>query len=267
VKAKVVLIFSLAIFAFSEISVAQGTDVDDSVPQAQAAFDTTEASEALKNALAMPSSMPRGPQEVLRDYESGMTQITQEFSARLESIAQAVQSGQLTREQAEKISTEQYQMAQMQFDLLSVWHEMLAQDLAHASAAQPPAPAQDDGAVMAALPFSSLQIDESMVQYLGLSAKQVKAIQGVMAEGHRKIDPLIAQLRSTRAELLAATDEHQPNENKVKALAAAQADTLGKVVVENMRLQARLYDTLTLAQQRKFDDLKRSNQTSLRAGN
>jgi hypothetical protein len=58
-----------------------------------------------------------------------MAAITQKFSATLATVTDAVQRGQLTVEQGQKISAEQYEMAEMQFELLSAWHAMLEQDL------------------------------------------------------------------------------------------------------------------------------------------
>jgi hypothetical protein len=87
-------------------------------------------SPVLTNVLAVSSGLPRGPQELLQDYEAEMTAITQRFSDAVAVIADAVHSGKLSSEQGQKISAQQYQMAEMQFELLSAWHEMLEQDLA-----------------------------------------------------------------------------------------------------------------------------------------
>src|SRR4029077_18574493 len=83
----------------------------------------------LTDVLTTPSDVPRGPQEMLQDYEAEMGAITQRFSANMATIAQAVQSGQLTSDDAQKLSADQYDLAQMQFELLSTWRDMVAQDL------------------------------------------------------------------------------------------------------------------------------------------
>ena len=96
----------------------------------------TAEPDILASVLSIPSATPRGPQELLQDYEADMKSITQQFSERLAAIAAAVNRGELTREQGESISSEQYQLAQMQFDLLSALRELLQQDLARAASAR-----------------------------------------------------------------------------------------------------------------------------------
>jgi hypothetical protein len=65
-----------------------------------------------------------------------MAIIAQQFSFKLRTIVQAVQSGQLSREQGEQLTEEQYQIARMQFELLSALHNMLPQDLARTAFAR-----------------------------------------------------------------------------------------------------------------------------------
>lgn len=220
------------------------------------------ASNALTNVLAAPSAAPRGPQELLQDYETGMTFITQQFSAKIAAIAGAVQRGELSREQGENISAEQYEIAQMQFDLLSALHEMLAQDLARATAAPQSAtkPSQENEIVMVALPFSSLQLNPSVIEYLDLSPAQVRSIQQVMSDERSTLEPLMAQLQTTREQLLSITEQDQTrNEKEVKALAAVQARNLTRLIVANSRMCARIYQLLSPQQQRKLDDIQKSS--------
>jgi hypothetical protein len=49
----------------------------------------------------------------------------------------------------------------------------------------------------------------------------------------------------------------------MKALAAAQADMLAKLILANFRMQARLYKLLSGQQQKKLDALKQSSQSSV----
>jgi hypothetical protein len=50
-----------------------------------------------------------------------MIGLTQKFSATLATIADAAKRGDLSSEQAREMSAEQYQLTQMQFELLSLW--------------------------------------------------------------------------------------------------------------------------------------------------
>jgi len=59
-----------------------------------------------------------------------MVGITQKFSATLTAIGEAVARGELSSEQAVEMSAEQYQLTQMQFELLSLWREIGEKDSA-----------------------------------------------------------------------------------------------------------------------------------------
>jgi len=259
-KAKFVFIMLLLVTAVP-VTLLGRTDVGtNDLPSFQIETPASEANATtIANVLSAPSAFPRGPRALLEDYQAEMAEITQSFSARVAAIAQAVQSGQLTSEQGQKLSTEQYQMAQMQFDLLSAWREMLEQDLARTPSAKPePAAAQASEIVMVALPFSSLQLNPSLAQYLDLTDSQSRAIQGLMTEERGNLQPLMAQLRSTREKLLAATGS--ANDKEVKALAATQANMLAKLIVANSRMQAKLYKLLTPEQRKKLDNFKRTSE-------
>jgi Spy/CpxP family protein refolding chaperone len=234
--------------------------------QVASSAEAPAASEALSNVLAVPSATPRGPQDLLQDYEAGMALITQQFSGKVAAIAGAVQRGELSREQGEDISAEQYQMAQMQFDLLSALREMLDQDLARAAVAPHPNPKPDQESeiVTVELPFSSLQLNASVIEYLDLSSAQVSSIQEVMSEERQALKPLMAQLQTTREHLLAVSEQGQTkNEKEVKTLAALQARNLTKLIVANSRMRARIYQLLSPQQQRKLDDFQKSTRASL----
>src|SRR2546423_10159194 len=64
----------------------------------------------------VPTAALREPKQLLQDYEAEMAAITQKFSATLLLTAESVERGELTSEQGQMISTEQYQIAQMQFE-------------------------------------------------------------------------------------------------------------------------------------------------------
>jgi hypothetical protein len=96
----------------------------------------SETDEALANVLNVKPQMPRGPVEVLREYEDQMSLISQTFSAEIGLITQAVYQGQVTRAQAEYLMQQRYQMAMMQYEVLNALHDSLAFDLSRTSPAQ-----------------------------------------------------------------------------------------------------------------------------------
>ena len=88
---------------------------------------------AVTNVLTDTASVPDDPKQVLQDYDSLMIALTQKFSATLATIADAAKRGDLSSEQARKMSAEQYQLTYMQFELLSLWRGIEEQDLARSS--------------------------------------------------------------------------------------------------------------------------------------
>jgi hypothetical protein len=148
--------------------------------------NTAQDDTVITDTLTTLAATPRSPKELLQDYEAEMAAITQRFSATLAGITEAVQRGELTSEQGQKISAEQYEMAEMQFELLSAWRAMLEQDLARVpgpAAEATPTSADDNDIVTVALPFSSFQLNSSVVEYLRLSKSQAEAIQQVCPFG------------------------------------------------------------------------------------
>lgn len=155
---------------------------------------------AQQTSPAVPSEQKQTP----KDYETVMLAVTQRFSATLAAIAEAVQQGKLGSEQAKEMSAEQYQLAQMQFQLLSLWREIEEEGVARTSDSQAnPSPTQEREIVMVALPFSSLQLNPSLSEYLSLRPSQVAAIQQVMVRERQSRQPLMTELRITREKLLA----------------------------------------------------------------
>ena len=192
-------------------------------------------------------------QEKPEDYEGAMTAITQRFSATLAAIAEAVQQGKISSKQGKEMSAEQYQLTQMQFELLSLWREIEQEDVARI----PDAPTQDSEIVMVALPFSSHQLNPSLSEYLSLTPSQVVAIQQVMVLERQNLQALVAQLRIT-SEKLRAIGSDRMNEKEIKSLAHAEATLLAKLIVTNARMQSKIYRILSPDQQKKLGDLERA---------
>jgi hypothetical protein len=198
------------------------------------------------------------PKQVLQDYDSLMIALTQKFSATLATIAKAVKRGEVSSEQAREISAEQYQLTNMQFELISLWRGIEEQDSARSPDVQAdPAPRQENEVVTLALPFSSLQLNPSLATYLNLTATQVEAIQQVMTREQGSVEPLIIELRVTRDKLLAIGSEHT-NEKQVKALADAEASLLARLIVANARMQSKIYGILSPEQKKRLSDLERT---------
>ena len=253
-KSKLTVIFLATALAMADRSFAEVQRTGSS-----ARTSTTEA-DNLATVLAVPSATPRGPQDLLQDYQEGMRSITQQFSDRLAAIAGAVQRGDLTSEQAESISAEQYQQAQMQFDLLSALREILQQDIARAAATPRPAleKTEQNEIAMVALPFSSLQLNPSIIEYLDLSSAQVESIERLLSDERRNLVPLMAKMQETREQLLNVSDQGQSMDDKeVKALAATQARNLTKLIVANSQTRTKIYQLLSPTQQKRLDEFQR----------
>jgi hypothetical protein len=84
--------------------------------------------------VALKPEMPLGPQDVLKSYEIAMSLVADKTSADFSVIVRAQQAKQITREQAEYLLQQCYQMAIMQYQVLSALHDVLKQDIDEAAA-------------------------------------------------------------------------------------------------------------------------------------
>ena len=262
-KAKSIVILAL-LMAMTTITLsAQVKSGDGSASNPIVIPDSARYDTALKEVQSAPDGVARDPKELLQEYQAEMEAIRQGFAAAVVVITDAVERGELTSDQGQEITTELYQVAQMRFELLDSRHAMLEQDLAQVStaAARPGlAPDQNNEIVMVALPFSSFELNPSLVEYLNLSQSQIEAIQQVMAHERGNVRPLIAQLKAAKEKLLAA-DSRKSNDKNIKVLADTQGYLLAKLIVANARMQSEIYKLLTPEQQGKLDQLKRSNES------
>jgi len=243
-------------------AVVDQTDVDVPAPEVQKYFPTPEDNEVLTEVLKVKPELPRGPNEILEDYEAEMAKITSRMSDELVGVCQAIANGQLSREQGEHLARERYQIAMMQFQLFSAWHAILEQSVAHASAPQ----TKDDSspteqALVLPLPFSSLQLNSSLAQ-LELTPEQISAIGQVMARERPYIAPLMAELDATRQKLEMATRNANPDQKQISSLALTQARLLTKLLAENSDLQANISRLLNSEQRRKIERLRQGNELS-----
>jgi len=256
-----VLVLSLIAGPQTFSAVVDHTDADLRAPEGQRYFPTPESNEVLTEVLKVGPQIPRGPNEILEDYEAEMEKITSRMSDELGEVCQAIANGQLSREQGEYPTQERYQIAMMQFQLFSAWHAILEQAVAQASAAHTKADPSPTGQVLA-LPFSSLQLNSSLAQYLELTAEQSSAIRQVMARERPYFAPLMAELDVTRQQLEVATRSAHPDQKQIQALALTQALLLTKLVAENTDLQGKISCLLNSEQRRKIEKLKQANELS-----
>jgi hypothetical protein len=108
--------------------------------------DTSQPDGVIARLLAFQPAMPMGPVDVLKAYEDGMTFIAQRLSDELIGISQANRANQITRDEAEHLIEDRYQVAMMQHAVLSALHDSLEHDIAqaakrHDSVSQPDTPA------------------------------------------------------------------------------------------------------------------------------
>jgi Spy/CpxP family protein refolding chaperone len=260
-KAKLILIVIL-MTVIPVLTPAQTKSRDDSAPtNPSAAPDGIVPDPGSTNVPGNPG-LP-GLQEASQAYQAVMVGITQNFSANLAGITEAVQQGKMSSEEGKTSSAEQYLIAQMQFQLLTAWRQMEKQDLAKVPAPDEKSkasPTDDNEIVLVELPFSSFQLTEGVAEHLSLTQSQKEAIQQVMTRERHRMEPLMAQLRSEREKLL-ALDPQRSNKKEIKTLADAQAALLANFIVDNARMQSEIYKLLTPEQQRKLDDLKRSGES------
>jgi len=83
--------------------------------------------------VALKPEMPLSPQDVLKSYEIAMSLVADKTSSDFAVIVQAQQANQITREQAEYLLQQRYQVAMMQYQVLSALHEVLKHDIDEAT--------------------------------------------------------------------------------------------------------------------------------------
>jgi hypothetical protein len=86
--------------------------------------------------IAFKPEMPLGPEDVLKSYEIAMNMVADKTSADFVVIVQAQQTNQITRQQAEYLLQQSYQMAMMQYQVLSALHDVLKHDIDKAAGQQ-----------------------------------------------------------------------------------------------------------------------------------
>lgn len=122
----------------------------------QAFANTSQTDEVIEGLLAIQPAIPLGPVDVLKSYENAMAMIAQKLSTELTSISQAHQANQITGDHAEYLIQNRYQVAMMQWDVLSALHDSLEEDIARA--AKLPASFVEPDKGIVAQPKSSMDV-------------------------------------------------------------------------------------------------------------
>jgi Spy/CpxP family protein refolding chaperone len=271
-KTKVIVTFLLCTVTASQsaISAVRRTPVDDEPPPVVMERVAADDAHVLADLLAISPVIPRGPRDLLRDYELEMASIAGRLSIDLEAISNAVGTGRVSRKQGEYVSGELCQTAIMQFQVFSALHAMLEQDLAQTQAVPTSStPLRAGEMVLVTIPFSSLQLSPSLVEYLRLSPTQVRSIQRLMDQERPTTEPLMHELRIISAELSDATQKKPNGENEESAqrLAVRQSRLLKQLVRANSRLQQRIKDVLDPQQRKKLDYFRRASEVTVSEGN
>jgi Spy/CpxP family protein refolding chaperone len=128
-----------------------------------------------------------------------------------------------------------------------------------------PNPSSAGEVVLVAMPFSSLQLSPSLVEYLGLTRTQAKAIQKLMDHERPTTEPLMDELRTVSAGLGVAIRQNQSNESEgvAQSLAATQARLLKQLMRANSRLQRKIDEVLGRQQRKKLDALRHKAEVSV----
>jgi len=109
----------------------------DAPPLESILADTSmKSNPVLSDLIALKPEMPLGPQDVLKSYEIAMSMVAAKTSSDFSVIVQAQQTNQITREQAEFLLLQSYQMAMMQYEVLSALHDVLKHDIDEAARQQ-----------------------------------------------------------------------------------------------------------------------------------
>jgi len=132
-----------------------------------------------------------------------------------------------------------------------------------------PTPSSAGDMAVVEMPFSSLQLSPTLVEYLSLTRTQAKAIQRFMDRERPTTGALMDELRTISAELRVAIQQSQNTENEgtAQTLAARQARVLKQLMKANSRLQHRINDTLDPQQRKRLDFFKRTSEVSAVDGN
>lgn len=151
-------LLSLAVMAGTALAQMGRSSTGAEPPPLEKVLASAKTNNAqLAELMAIQPELPLGPIDVLKEYERGMDLIAQGMSADIANISRAQQTNQLIREQAEYLIEERYEIAMMQYQVLSALHDALERDLAQEAtrAKRSRGGAGSDTAVVVPLPSST----------------------------------------------------------------------------------------------------------------
>jgi Spy/CpxP family protein refolding chaperone len=246
-KKKMILTFLLSIVTASQSAfpAVQGKPTAHEPPPGTVTRASADNAQVRAALLATTPVIPRGPGVLLRDHEREMAFYAAPLSMNQRTISNPAGRGQMATQPGESVSGEAFPVR------------------------TDPAPSPAGETLLVAMPFSSLQLSPSLVEYLGLSPTQVGSIQRLMDQERPTTEPLMQELRTISGELGAVLQQSQNDENEGTAqrLAASQARLLKQLMRANSRLQARIDDVLDSQQRKKLDSFKRASEATGGEGN
>jgi len=135
------MVVALCLVAFMPVAVAQAPRTTRASAPAEpppllplhAFANTSQPDGDIARLLEFQPVIPMGPVDVLKAYEDGMTLVAQRLFDELVSISRANRADQITRDEAEHLILDRYQVAMMQRAVLSVLHDRLEHDVAQAA--------------------------------------------------------------------------------------------------------------------------------------
>ena len=137
-KARQILISTLILATAWHSAAAQPKKktIPVEAPESILAGPSMQSNPVLPDLITLKPEMPLGPQDILKSYEIAMSLVVDKTSSDFSVIVQAQQANQITREQAEYLLQQSYQMAMTQYQLLSALHDVLQHDIDEAAAQQ-----------------------------------------------------------------------------------------------------------------------------------
>lgn len=139
----------------------RGSDVEPPALEKILANAKSPATAQVAELMAIKPELPLGPKDVLKEYQQAMALIVQSMSGEVASISRAQEANQIPREQAEYLIAERYQVAMMQYQVLSAFRDMLEHDVTQeeARAKRLRRVGESDTAVVVRLPSSGLSVE------------------------------------------------------------------------------------------------------------
>jgi hypothetical protein len=139
-KTRQILLTTLILATVLHTAAAQpkkkNIQADAPPPESILASTSMQSNPVLSDLIALKPEMPLGPEDVLKSYEIAMNMVADKTSADFVVIVQAQQTNQITRQQAEYLLQQSYQMAMMQYQVLSALHDVLKHDIDKAAGQQ-----------------------------------------------------------------------------------------------------------------------------------